>query len=64
MDRSRKSIEPNGSNCFSSVSIPDFLRKPIATFDFPSLGLGLEPLSPALDLPMQILHILFSNTLI
>ena len=52
MDGSREAIEPNGSNCFLSVSIPDFLRKPIATFDFPGLGLGLDPLFPALDLPM------------
>ena len=53
MDRSRKAIEPNGSNCFSSVSIPDFL----------SLGLGLEPLSPALDLPMaNITYLIFKHS--
>ena len=34
-DLPREAIEPKGSNCFTRVSVPIFLRKPIATFDFP-----------------------------
>ena len=34
-DLPQEAIGPNGSNCFSSGVIPEFLRKPIATCNFP-----------------------------
>ena len=33
-------------NCFSRGTIPEFLRKPIATCDFPGDGVGPDPLPP------------------
>ena len=48
----QKVTEPKGSNCFSKGSIPGYLRKPIATFDFPERVRTLcNPPSP-LDPPM------------
>ena len=45
-DLPRKAIELNGSKCFSSGSVSEFLRKPIATCDFPRSGLPVSPLDP------------------
>ena len=47
-----------GSNCFSRGSVPEFLRKPIASSDFPG---GLDPISAHLDMPMP--NILTNNRL-
>ena len=41
----REAIGPNGSNRFTSGSIPVFLMKPIVTCNFPGLGCQ-DPLSP------------------
>ena len=36
----REAIGPEGSNCFSRGSVPDFLRKPNTTCDFAGRGSG------------------------
>ena len=45
------------SNCFSKGSLPGFLRKPIATYDFPrgrvGVGLGWSG-SPVIDIPFLL----------
>ena len=50
----RTSLEKqkNGSNCFSKGSVPVFIRKSLATSDFPGGGGGLDPLPQSLDPPM------------
>ena len=49
MQLSREANGPEGPNCFLRGSVPVFLRKPIATFDFAGES---GPPVPPLDLPM------------
>ena len=46
-------LDPRGSNCFSRGSVPEFLRNPIATSDFPG---GPDPMSAQLDMPMPNIY--------
>ena len=50
MDLPRKAIRPEGSNCISRGSVPEFARKPIATRG------RLGPMFPHLDPPKGLLR--------
>ena len=51
--RWRDAIGPEGSNCFSRGSVPVFLRKHIATYNFPWREGESGPPVPSVDPPMD-----------
>ena len=53
-DLPREAIGPEGSNCISKMSVPEFLRKHIATCGFPG-GVRTPCPPPPLDPPMHFL---------
>ena len=62
MELPQEAIGSSGSNCFSRWIVPEFLRKPIATCDFP--GGVRTPVHPPLDLHMVKWCVLYDPIII